>query len=460
MSSEREQNRLIFEEMPVPNALLNMALPMVVSQLIVLVYNMADTFFLGRTGNPLMVAGASLILPVFNVCIAVANIAGTGGGTLIARLLGVNRIGEARKIAAFSFYFSIIVSFCFALCTAIFMTPLLNLLGASEGTITYARQYVTCVIIIGAVPTVLSMTLANLLRNSGKAKQAGFGVSMGGIINIVLDPVFMFLLLPDGYQALGAGIATALSNIIVCSYFLIIIFRMNSEILSFSPKNGIPEAASIRSFFSVGLPAALGPFLFDIDYIIIDRLASEYSDIALAAIGIVLKVERFPLNIGIGLCLGMVPLAAYNYSAGNYERMKDAVHCTRRMGTIIGIISIILYELFAPYIIRFFIADAQTIELGSTFLRIRAIATIMMFNCFIYVHFFQAVGKGNISLWLIVLRWAVLNIPLLFILNRIIGLNGIVWTQFVADTIAAFISLLVYRHFESKANNTTILNGG
>ena len=195
---EEEKNRWLFEKMPVPKALATMAVPTVISQLIVLIYNMADTFYIGRTNNPYMVAGAALILPIFNVCIAVANIAGTGGGTLIARLMGARNPRSARRIASFSIWFSAFMGLFFAVMTAVFMHPLLTFLGASSQTYQFARQYCTCVIVLGGTPTITAMTMGNLLRNVGCSKQAGFAISMGGIINIILDPIFMFVLLPPG----------------------------------------------------------------------------------------------------------------------------------------------------------------------------------------------------------------------------------------------------------------------
>ena len=450
MNREQDQNRRLFEEMPVPRAVATMAVPTVIAQLIILIYNMADTFFIGRTNNPYMVAGAALILPVFNVSIAFANIAGTGGGTLIARLLGVGKTQDARRVAAFSFYFSVASGLVFALGTAALMRPLLLLLGASEATFDFARQYAACVIVAGAVPTILSMTMSNLLRNVGCAKQAGFGVSMGGVINILLDPLFMFVLLPPGHEILGAGIATALSNYIVCGFFLTVIRRLDNPVLNFSPRGLPPAGAHIRSFFAVGLPAAMGPFLFDLDYIVIDRLMSGHSDIALAAIGIVLKAERLPLNIGIGLCLGMVPLAAYNFSAGNPERMRSVLGFTRRTGALISVASICLYELCAPWLLWLFIGDRATVTLGADFLRVRALATVMMFLSFIYVHFFQAVGRGDYALLLVVLRWLAVNIPMLFLLDALFGMYGIVWSQLVSDTIVALLSWLIYRHFRRR----------
>ena len=208
------------------------------------------------------------------------------------------------------------------------------------------------------------------------------------------------------------------------------------------------ENASNRlAFFSVGLPAALGPFLFDLDYIVLDRLMSAYSDRALAAIGIVLKAERLPLNIGIGLCLGMVPLAAYNYAAGTYRRMDEVLRYTRRTGTIVSVLSILLYELLASLLIRVFIADAETVALGASFLRIRALATILMFLSFVYVHFFQGVGQGRYALLLIVIRWLAVNIPMLFLLNALFGMYGLAWSQLVSDSLVALLSYLIYRHF-------------
>ena len=450
MDKEYKDNIELFERMPVPKAVMTMAVPTIVAQLIILIYNMADTFFIGRTDNPFMVAGASLILPIFNVTIAVANIAGVGGGTLVARLLGQRQGEEARRVASFSLRFSALGGLLFALLTAVFMRPLLLALGASEETFAYARQYAFCVIVIGAAPTVLGMTMGNLLRNVGCAKQAGFGVSMGGVINILLDPLFMFVLLPRGNEILGAGIATALSNCISCVYFLIVIARLKSPVLTLSQRVGMPTKAHLGSFFAVGLPAASGPFLFDLDYIVIDRLMASYSDMALAAIGIVLKVERLPLNTGIGLCLGMVPLAAYNYSAGNLRRMDDIVRFARRAGIAVALVSIALYEIFAPDLIRVFLNDAVTVGYGAQFLRIRAPATIVMFLCFIYVHFFQAVGHGGKALLLVVARWAVVNIPMLFLLNHLLGMIGIVWSQLVSDSLMAFVSLLYYQRFRRQ----------
>ena len=452
MNTKHINSREIFETWPITKALTELALPMIFGQLIILVYNLADTFFIGRTNNPLMVAGVSLLLPVFNISITFANLFGIGGGTLISRLMGAKRDDEAKSVSSFCFWMAILSGGVFSLTMYLFMTPILRTLGASDDTLIFAGQYTFCVIVIGAVPTILSMTLSNFLRSTGRAKQAGFGVSMGGIINIFLDPLFMFVILPKGYEVLGAGIATMLSNVIILSYFLTVILRDKNSIISLSPANVTASARNIYEVFAVGVPAAVAVTLFDITYIIIDKLASGYGDIPLAAVGIVLKAERLPLNIGIGLCQGMMPLAGYNYSAGNIARMKESVKFSRLAGLVFGFASVAMYEIFAPYIMRIFIEDAQTVELGTYFLRARTLATPFMFICFHLVNFFQAVGMGGKALALGSSRWIVFNIPLLFVMNWVFGMYGIVWTQVVADVMMAAVSLCVYRSFEKSHN--------
>lgn len=450
MDGKADQER-IFESLPVPSALRVMIVPAVISQLIVLIYNMADTFYVGQTNNPYMVAAAALILPVFNITLCLAGLAGIGGGALISRLLGENREEEARRVSVFSLYLAILIAAVFALGMGIFMKPLLNLLGAGENTYEYARQYAFCVIVAGGIPTVLSNVLSNLIRSIGYSRQAGTGIVLGGLLNIALDPLFMFVLLPHGYEVLGAGAATCLSNCIACVYFIVVVCRMGKEsIVTFHPKAGRPERESIAAVFTVGIPSAVATLLFDLDYVIIDKLMVSYHDLALAAIGIVLKVERFPLNVGIGICQGMMPLVAYNYAAGNKKRMEDTIRISRMLGLAIAGISILLYEIFAVQFIRLFISDAQTVEMASAFLRIRVLATPLMFLSFFTVYLFQAFGMGKRSLFLGMMRWLVFNIPMLFLLNAVFGMYGIVWSQVTADTLTVILSFYIYRKYKPK----------
>ena len=435
----------IFERMPVPAALAKLAVPTIVSQLITLVYNMADTWFIGRTNNPYMVAASSLVLTVFLMTASLANLFGVGGGTLAVRLLGSREMEESRKVASLSLTMAAGASLVFSLLCLVFMDPLLHLLGASDNTIGYARQYLLFVVVIGCLPTVLSNVMSALLRNMGYSREAAFGLGMGGILNVVLDPIFMFLILPAGFEVMGAAIATMLSNFAVLLYFVVIYRRVAADsVLALPRRIEKITGRSMRSLLAVGVPAAVSILLFDVTNMVINRMASSYGDFQLAAIGIVLKVERLPLNIGVGIGLGMVPLVAYNFASGDRKRMNAFFTAARVAGVVVAVCSVGLYYWAAPWLIRVFIADAATVSYGIEFLRARCFATPFMFLSFNMVHFMQAVGRGRVSFWLAVIRQIFLNIPILFLMNWLVGMSGIVHTQMIADCLNVIVSYVIY----------------
>lgn len=449
------KNKDIFENQPIHQAVMNMAIPTIIGQLIILFYNMADTFFVGRTNNPYMVAGASLILPVFNIALSLSGLAGVGGGALISRLLGKQEHDEAKRVSTFSVALALGLAAAFSLLMLFFMTPILHFLGAKEDTFTYAKQYAFCVIVLGGIPTVLTNTYANLVRSIGESKKAGFGVTLGGLLNIVLDPLFMFVLMPEGMEIMGAGLATFLSNVVSCGYFLMVIRGLGKDsVLARNSLRDLPTRESISSIFNVGIPSCIATFLFDMDYIVIGRLMTSYGDIQMAAMGIVLKVERLPLNVGIGICQGMVPIVGYNFSSGNHRRMQETITFSRRFGLIFAAFSIMLYELFAAGIMGVFIRDVGTVALGTDFLRIRCLATPLMFLSFFHVHLFNSFGEGRTALFLGVMRWLAFNIPMLYILNYLIGMYGIVWSQVTADVLTVALSVYVYQKFMRKLRKT------
>ena len=435
----------IFETMPVPKALAVMAIPTIISQIITLIYNMADTWFIGMTDNPYMVAASSLVGTVFLLTAGIANLFSVGGGSLVVRLMGSKEPEEARRVASLSLVMVCGASLVFSLLCLIFMDPLLWLLGASENTIGYARQYLFCVVVLGAVPTALGSVMSAMLRNVGYSKEAGFGMGLGGILNVILDPIFMFLLLPDGYEVLGAAIATMLSNVIAFGYFVVIYRRVSRETLLALPRRVEKiRRDSMSSIFSVGVPAAMGLVLYDLTNMVINKLSAGHGDLELSAIGIVLKVERLPQNIGLGICMGMMPLIAYNYAAKNRKRMMDVYKAAGIAGCAVCLISLVLYRAFASNIIGAFIDDPATVAFGTEFLKIRSIAAIFMFMSFHMVHMMQAVAWGKMSFLLALIRQLCLNIPLLFLLDHLFGMTGIVWTQTVADAINVCISYIIF----------------
>ncbi|MCQ2609758.1 MAG: polysaccharide biosynthesis C-terminal domain-containing protein, partial [Lachnospiraceae bacterium] len=290
----------VFDKMPVPQALLTMAVPTVMAQLIVLIYSLADTFYIGQTNNPNMVAAVSLLLPIYNLTLPLANMTGVGGGTLISRLLARDKGDEAKKVCALSFYVCIAIAFTYATIFLVCMDPILHGLGANDDVYVYAKTYTLFVIVCGAIPTGLSNAMASLIRSCGYSKEAGVGITFGGIINIILDPIFMFVLFPKGQEVTGAAVATLLSNILALIYFFIVSHRIkNVSSINYSLRLGLPTKESIKELFAIGIPVSINSFLFDIDYIVLDKLMSTYGAISLAALGIVLKAERLPLNTGV-----------------------------------------------------------------------------------------------------------------------------------------------------------------
>jgi Na+-driven multidrug efflux pump len=331
------------------------------------------------------------------------------------------------------------------------MNPLLRALGASDNTMRYARQYLLFTVVLGGVPTVLSLCMPMLLRNAGYAREAGFGVGLGGVLNIALDPLFMFVLLPDGYQVLGAALATMLSNVVSLVYFILVYRRLRGQTVLELPRR-IEKLTkeSKKSFYSVGIPAAVILLLYDAVNIVLNRLAVGHGDLALAAVGIVLKVERLPVNIGLGVCLGMVPLVGYNYARRDFQRMDRFFSAARLVILAVALLSAAGFWLFAEPIVGAFIDDAETVRLGTAFLKGRCVAVPFMLLGFHIVNFMQAIDKGKVSFLLSVIRHLVLNIPAMIVGSALFGLPGLIWSQAVSDGVNIIITYLIYFRVRRK----------
>lgn len=313
--SEKE----LFETVSVPRAVATLAIPTIVSQVVTMIYNLADTFFIGQIGNPYMVAAVSLISPWFNLLTALGNLFGLGGSSLISRMLGKKNHGDIRYVSVFSLWGGAAATLLFSVLTFLARSPLLNFLGASPDTYDYAENYLFWVVVLGGVPTMLSLTLGHLLRSEGHARQASIGMMFGGILNVALDPILIF-----GFhmEVAGAAIATALSNLSSVVFFIFQYVRLgNQSAVSLHPRYF--SFRFIRPIFSVGLASALATTLGNASNMVIVRLASGYGDIPVAAYGVVKKIDQFPLNVSMGLCQGFMPLVGYNYAAQNYKRMRD-----------------------------------------------------------------------------------------------------------------------------------------
>ena len=445
----------LFERMPVGKALMTMAIPTIVSQLITMIYNLADTFFIGMSNDPYKVAAASVVGVLFFMLSALGNLFGVGGGSLLSRLLGEKKESDARRVSAFSFYGAMAVAAVYSLVCFLFTEPLARLLGASDNTVGYASSYLRWVVVIGGIPSTLGLTMSHLLRSAGYSRESGTGLAIGGISNILLDPLLMFVILPPGNEVTGAAIATLLSNIISLLYFLFIYHRLKEKsVLTLSPQAARIEKKLVSAILSIGLPSALTTLLANITSIVKNNLTASYGDVELAAYGIVMKADMLPLNIGMGLCQGMMPLVAYNYAAKNYPRMKSFTRAAQIAGMATACVFIAVFELLAPQIIWLFIRDEATIAYGTAFLRIACLATPFMIANFQKIFCLQAMGKGKESLLLGVCRQGLFAIPILLLMNHFVGLYGVVAAQLISDSFTFILATLVYRRIYKQLVDT------
>ena len=437
-----KSEKYLFEEMPVTRAVATLAIPTIISQIVTMIYNLADTFFVGQIGDPLMVAAVSLVSPWFNLLTALGNLFGLGGSSLISRMLGAKNHQDVKHVAAFSIWGGAVATLLFSLITYVFHAPLLTFLGASPDTYGYAEDYLFWVVVMGGVPTMVSLAMGHLLRSEGHARPASAGMMFGGILNVALDPLFIFVF---HMNVAGAAIATALSNAASVIFFVIQYIRLRDRTdVSLRPRYF--TFRFIRPVFSVGLASALATALGNASNMVMVHLASGYGDIPVAAYGVVKRIDQFPLNVSMGLCQGFMPLVGYNYAAKNYERMRHVSTFSWKAAVIMSACFVACFAAFAPQILHLFIPEAQTSSLGAQFLRVACLAVPLTSVNFLISYTLQAMGKGVQSACLTSCRQGLLNIPLLIAMNALIGLFGMIWTQFVVEIIMLPVSLGMYMH--------------
>ena len=451
----------LFETMPVPKALASMAIPTIISQLINLIYNMVDTFFIGRTGDPNKTAGVTLAFTLFMMTIAFSNLFGVGGGSLMARLIGRGKTEDSKKVSAYSVWGGIIIALAYSALVLAFMDPILTLFGAKDAeTLRFAKEYVVPVVVIGDLPIILSAVMSHLLRNVGYSKQASFGLSMGGVLNIVLDPLFMFVIMDEGSEVLGAAIATLLSNVASLIYFIIVMSKVSKTApVSMSPRaiKGLSKE-NIRSLYSVGIPSAILTGLFDVANIFLNALMADFGNCQVAAMGIVMKAERLPNAINIGLCQGMLPIVAYNFSSGNRERMNKTINTARVCGLSVAAISIVIFELLAEPVSKLFMstesgnveAALATVGFSVIFLRIRCLASPVQFLNYHTSFCMQAMGDGKDTLIHAIFRELVFYIPFMFLLKTFFGENGLAAALVLGEAFGALTAIILYKRWKKK----------
>ena len=436
MSGEKSS---LFSDAPVRKAVLTLAIPTVISQLITVVYNMADTFFIGQLNDPLQVAAATLAMPCFMFLTVFANLFGLGGFSLISRCLGTDDKEKARHTAAFCIWTGIAVAFLYGIAILLLEPVLSPILGAKAETWEYLRQYVFWTIGIGAVPTVMNAEFAHLIRSEGYSRQAGFGVALGGILNIALDPLFIFVF---RLHIAGAAIATMLSNVIAMLYFVGFLLRIRKKsVITLNPKLYSVRYKIPAEVITVGLPGFVMTMMSTISNTALNHMAAGYSNTAIAGMGIAKKIDLLAYAIAQGMTQGTLPLIGYNYSSGNFGRMKAAIKTAFAYSLIVAVCGTVLLYFFAAPIAGSFISDGETVRYGQHFLKIICLACPTTAVNFMCITVFQAIGKKVQPLFLSLLRKGSLDIVFMLLLNKRMGVSGIAWATPFADWLAFVISM-------------------
>ena len=433
----------LFEQMPVPQAVRRQIFPSIASQMVLLLYNLADTYFVGLLNDPPQTAAVSVAYTITVLMTAIANLFAVGGASCMARAMGRHDTDSARRIAAISFWWCLFSAVLFSGVFALFAS-LLRLCGATAETYALAFRYAKWVVVWGGTCAILNILLANLMRAEGSAGLASAGVSLGGIINIVLDPIFV---LPQflGLGAEGAGLATAISNGIGTLFLLTCIFcKRRSSMVSLRPHSLRYTSQHMGGILKIGFPSCAQYLLTVVAVGALMKFMSDYDTDAVAALGIVKKLDMLPLYFSIGVSNGILPLLAYNYASGNNYRRHRVFKLGCGVSVAFSLLCVLLYELLAPTLIGWFIDTPATIAYGAAFLRIMVLAMPMMAVCYPMITQFQAMGRVKESLICSVLRKGVLDIPLLFLLDGLIPMYGCTMVQPVVDCISMLMALWFY----------------
>lgn len=443
----------LFESMPIPKAVMELSIPMVVTSLVMVIYNLADTFFVGMLNDPVQNAAVTLAYPVMLAFNAVNNLFGVGTSSMMSRSLGRGDHEMVRTSSAFGFYGAVFSGLAFAVACTVFKTPLMHLLGADATTWEATDSYMFWTVTCGAMPAILNVVQGQMVRAEGASLHASIGTMSGCILNIILDPIFI---LPWGLNmgAAGAGLATFLSNCVACGYFFVLArVKKGSTFVCLDIrklKNLTKDV--VFGILGVGVPASIQNLLNVTGSTILNNFTAVYGASAVAAMGVSHKINMLPMQICLGFSQGIMPLVSYNYASGNRKRMKDGILFA--MGIILPTMALVTvgYWFGAPTLIRLFMDNPEIVAYGTAFLRGMCLGMVFLCTDFMAVGVFASLGKGKYSLTFAILRKVVLEIPLLFVLNYLFPLYGLAYAQFLAEVILAIAAVvMLLRIFKEKA---------
>lgn len=461
---EDKQKTELFESMPVPKAVMQLAIPTVLSSLVMVLYNLADTYFVGLLNDPIQTAAVTLAGPVLLAFNAVNNLFGVGSSSMMSRALGARDLDTVRRSSAFGFYLALFSGVLFSLLVGVFQHPLLGLLGTDKDTYGATQGYLLWTVVCGAAPAILNVVMAYLVRAEGESLHSSIGTMSGCVLNIILDP---FFILPWGLDmgAAGAGLATFLSNCVACLYFFVLLFiRRGKTYVCVDPRKFCLRRSIVLGVCGVGVPASIQNLLNVTGMTILNNFASAYSADAVAAMGIAHKVQMIPMQIALGFSQGIMPLISYNFASANTARMKKSFLFTVRISMTFLILATAGFYVWSGEITSFFMQQESIIAYGRDFLRAMSLAIPFLCMDFLAVGVFQACGMGSKSLLFAILRKIVLEIPALFILDAIFPLYGLAWAQTVAEFILSIAAIAVlvrlFRRLEKQRGSGARLREG
>ena len=460
MSMTASKEKELFENKPVLQAIFNLALPSVIGQIILVLYNLADTFFVGLTENSVMINAVGICMPVYTMLTAISNLFGIGGSSVISRSLGKGNVKRAKRASSFAFWGSLVVSAIYCLVILIFAKPIANVIGGNGDAelINQAASYLRICVSICGIPTVISNLLSHLLRSQGKSLHASLGIGIGGILNIALDPLFIFVICGVENAAIGAAIATGLSNVIAMVYYVVVfIVYKNKLVIDISFTKKIFKDGLIGEVLTIGLPACLMTLCENISYAILGNLmgsVDKVNKIPLTGVEVAKKVNMFAHSVVRGMSQGVLPLIGYNKASGNRKRMKKVVFTAG--GISLGIAIIAAAVNIIPFsgqgLISLFlhgsgssIGDSQ--QYAYYFLIMFSIGAPFSAVAYTIISFFQACGKAWRSLILALLRKGILDIPLMFIIPLIWPTYGIVAATPIADAICCGVAIVLFVYY-------------
>lgn len=447
---EDTQKIQLFEQKPIPQAVMTLAVPTIISSLVMVIYNLADTYFVGMLNDPVQNAAVTLAAPVLLAFNAVNNLFGVGSSSMMSRALGRKDYDTVYRSSAFGFYCSLACGILFSLFYTAFHAPLLHLLGANAETASATGEYLKWTVSFGAAPAILNVVLAYLVRSEGSSLHASIGTMSGCLLNIVLDPLFI---LPWGLDmgAAGAGLATFLSNCAACLYFFILLFiKRGRTYVCIRPSMVRFRRAVITGICGVGIPAAIQNLLNVTGMTVLNNFTASYGSDAVAAMGIVQKINMVPLYIALGLSQGIMPLISYNYASKNAKRMKETIIFALKTTIAFMALITVSYYFGAGFLTSLFMKNETIVSYGERFLHGLCLTLPFLSIDFLAVGVFQACGMGRNALVFALLRKIVLEIPALYLLNFLFPLYGLAYAQFAAEVILAAAACVVLRRLFRK----------